>query len=411
MWDEVMALSQGANRARLLAVHDSPISQRVLELMRAHSQAAIQDGPPPIPGQNDWVEPWSFITEGLEKEIKWLLDDFSLTCKTTEHDLRLQRILAASGLLLVSLGILFATVRLGRSIAKPVMLTSDLLLKHVELVAAQSSFLRESSGDVAEGASQQAAALEESSATLEELSGMTKVNTDSAQKASESAAHACDAAERGHGHMQRMKEAMDALRSSSQDISRIITTIDEIAFQTNILALNAAIEAARAGEAGAGFSVVAEEVRVLAQRSATAARETAEKIHASQERTKVGTSLADEVATSFEAIVSRARDLQTYIKQIADANREQSQSTSQITIAVHNIDKITQENAATAEQTAGTAQELENSAATMRETVNVLKSAVFGGYDASMEAQISGGHAPGSTESTVDPVPEEQAHA
>jgi hypothetical protein len=145
-------------------------------------------------------------------------------------------------------------------------------------LTASANQVASSSHSLAEGSGEQAASLEETSSSMEEMSSMTRKNADSAQRANEIAKQARTAADAGASDMQRMNAAMAAIKTSSTDIAKIIKTIDEIAFQTNILALNAAVEAARAGEAGMGFAVVADEVRNLAQRSAQAARETAAKI-------------------------------------------------------------------------------------------------------------------------------------
>ena len=155
-------------------------------------------------------------------------------------------------------------------------------------LSAAAGQVSSASQSLAEGASEQAASLEETSSSLEEMSSMTKRNAENAQKANELAKQARAAADTGVGDMQAMNAAMDAIKASSDDIAKIIKTIDEIAFQTNILALNAAVEAARAGEAGMGFAVVADEVRNLAQRSAQAAKETAAKIEGAVSKTAQG---------------------------------------------------------------------------------------------------------------------------
>jgi methyl-accepting chemotaxis protein len=225
-------------------------------------------------------------------------------------------------------------------------------------VLAASNQLTHSSQTLAAGSTEQAASLEETSASLEEMSAMTKRNADSAAQAKTLAAQTRAAADTGAAEMSAMQSAMDEIKASSHDISKIIKTIDEIAFQTNILALNAAVEAARAGEAGMGFAVVADEVRSLAQRAAQSARETAEKIEGSVAKSDRGVEISQHVAGSLEVIVTKAREVDLRVAEIAEASVEQSRGIGQVNMAVSQMDKVTQTNAAAAEESASAAEEL-----------------------------------------------------
>jgi methyl-accepting chemotaxis protein len=227
-----------------------------------------------------------------------------------------------------------------------------------EQVSTSSVMAATASQTLAEGASEQAASLEETSASLEEMASMTKRNADNADHARDLSNQTRSAAETGAGTMREMIAAMDGIKASSDNIAKIIKTIDEIAFQTNILALNAAVEAARAGEAGAGFAVVADEVRNLAQRSAQAARETTLKIEDSIQKSERGVQISDLVAKNLAEIVAKASQVDGLISEIAAASKEQSQGIGQINIAVTQMDKVTQASAASSEETASAAEEL-----------------------------------------------------
>ena len=201
---------------------------------------------------------------------------------------------------------------------------------------------------------------------------MTKRNAENAQRAKDLAGAARQAADVGVSDMNAMKTAMSDIKTSSDDIAKIIKTIDEIAFQTNILALNAAVEAARAGEAGAGFAVVADEVRNLAQRAAQAAKETAGKIEGAITKTAQGVQISQKVATSLEEIATRSRQVDELVVEIATASTEQNQGIGQVTQAVAQMDQVTQKNAANAEESASAAEELNAQAMSMQENVGQL---------------------------------------
>ena len=205
---------------------------------------------------------------------------------------------------------------------------------------------------------------------------MTRRNAESAGQAKQLSNQTRLAAETGVSHMAEMKTAMDAIKESSASIAKIVKSIDEIAFQTNILALNAAVEAARAGEAGAGFAVVAEEVRSLAQRSAQSAKETATKIEDSVTRSEYGVQISAKVAQSFDEIVEKARKVDELVAEIATASNEQNQGIGQVTTAVSQMDKVTQANAAGAEEAASASEELNAQAEMVRESVRHLQTLV-----------------------------------
>ena len=239
-------------------------------------------------------------------------------------------------------------------------------------LASASGQVASTSQVLAEGASEQAASLEETSASLEEMSSMTQRNAENANSAKQLANQTRQAADVGAANMAEMSKAMNGIKASSDNIAKIIKTIDEIAFQTNLLALNAAVEAARAGEAGAGFAVVADEVRNLAQRSAVAAKETAAKIADSIQQSEQGVQINAKVAESLQEIVTKARQVDDLVAEIAAASGEQSQGISQINMATTQMDSVTQRNAASAEESASASEELSSQAAALTETVGEL---------------------------------------
>lgn len=239
--------------------------------------------------------------------------------------------------------------------------------------------LTSASQSLAEAASEQAAALEETSASLEEMSSMTKRNADNSSAANQLAKHAREAAETGANNMKAMSQAMNDIKTSSDDIAKIIRTIDEIAFQTNILALNAAVEAARAGEAGMGFAVVADEVRNLAQRSAQAAKDTASKIEGAIGRISQGVDINARVGEALGDIVAKVRQVDELVTEVAIASKEQSHGITQVNAAVTQMDRITQNNAASAEESASAARELDSQAIAMQNSVSELLHLVGGG--------------------------------
>lgn len=276
------------------------------------------------------------------------------------------------GVAAVMLGAGLALI-IARSITGPLGHLVRSLGAGADQTAAAAGQVSAASQALAEGASEQAASLEQTSASLEELSSMTKRNAEGSQKVKSVATAARESAVAGTGQMQVMLESMEAIKSASEDITKILKTIDEIAFQTNILALNAAVEAARAGEHGAGFAVVAEEVRALAQRSAVAARETSAKIEASVAKSRQGAEISATVAASFKDIHALIQQLDTLVAEIAGASDEQSTGIAQVSTAVSQMDQVTQSNAGSAEETAAAAEELNGQSVMLQEAVVQLQ--------------------------------------
>ncbi len=239
----------------------------------------------------------------------------------------------------------------------------------VEQIRNGAQQVADSSQSVSQGASEQASALEQTTASIEEIAQQAKHNSEHAQHAKQISSTAREAADEGSALMQQMLEAMQAINDSSNQISKIIKVIDEIAFQTNLLSLNAAVEAARAGVHGKGFAVVAEEVRNLAQRSARAAKETEQLIEGSVEKIRRGTELADKTAQSLESIVQSMIKSNDLIDEIASASAEQVQGIEQISESLRQVDQVTQANAASAEQSASAAEELSSQATNLQRLV------------------------------------------
>lgn len=208
---------------------------------------------------------------------------------------------------------------------------------------------------------------------------MTRQNAENARKVNEMAGLAQSSAENGNALMCEVVDSMTKINASSLEIRKIIKVIEEIAFQTNLLALNAAVEAARAGEAGKGFAVVADEVRNLAQRSATAAKNTATLIETAVQRATQGTSVADKASAALGEINAQAKNVASLVVEITSATSEQAQGVEQLNTAVAQMDKVTQSNAANAEQSASVAEELSGQSTQLRALVAELISIINGG--------------------------------
>lgn len=243
----------------------------------------------------------------------------------------------------------------------------------VEEVTRGAMQVSDSSTSLSQGATEQAASLEEITSSMAQIGSQTKTNAENANQANILTNQAKEAANKGNDEMADLNKAMDDISESSSNISKIIKVIDEIAFQTNLLALNAAVEAARAGRHGKGFAVVAEEVRNLAGRSAEAAKETSELIEGSIKKVENGSMIANKTAEALKEIENGAIKAADIVAEIATASTEQAQGVSQVNEGLTQIDKVTQTNTASAEESASASEELSGQAKVLKEMIQKFK--------------------------------------
>jgi hypothetical protein len=280
------------------------------------------------------------------------------------------------------LGLLVAALGIGwfarRSIEGPIRRAVAALMESASQTSDASRQVASSSQSLSQGSTEQAASLEETSASMEEMASMTRRNAENSQSAAAMMAETERQVQGVNSALGGMVSSMQSITDSSNKVSKIIKTIDEIAFQTNILALNAAVEAARAGEAGLGFAVVADEVRALAQRSAQAAHDTTTLIAEAIQNSNDGQKKVQQVAGAIEAITVTTGKMKGLIDEVSTASQQQSQGIGQVSQAISQMEQVTQNTAARAEESAAASEELSAQAEASMAVVSRLASLIGG---------------------------------
>lgn len=386
---ELMAQGKQAEAAKLLPDARSIAKDLEVQIEKIHDIAGEADKLM-LDNQAQVLGP---VADGFRKSNKYLDDLVKLNVKLASESYadaasgaKVAQITMIVSVILAVIIALGLGVWLANSISRPIMGIIEELSEGSGQVTDASGQISSASQSLAEGSTEQASSLEQTSAALEEITSMSRQNADNANHANSLARDTRHEAEKGSTAMGEMIEAMKAINKSSQEISKIIKVIEEIAFQTNLLALNAAVEAARAGEHGKGFAVVAEEVRNLAQRAGGAAKDTASLIEDAVKKAGSGGEIADRAGKTLSGIVDNVKKVTDLVAEIASASDEQSKGVTQVSVAVTQMDKVTQQNAANAEQTAAASEELSAQAEALNSVVGKLLGLVQGTQSAHVPA-------------------------
>ena len=273
---------------------------------------------------------------------------------------------------------IIGVINFNRTLFRPLASIEENLMDMANQIASASGQVSSSSQSLAAGASEQAASLEQTSASLTEVASMTRQDADNARTANNLMQKTGEGISKANDAMRTLIQSMREISQASEDTSKIIKTIDEIAFQTNLLALNAAVEAARAGEAGAGFAVVADEVRNLAMRAAEAAKETSGLIEETKTKVHDGSGIVEHANNAFTQVAEDTAEVVGLVDEIATSTQEQANTIDQVNSAVNQIDSVTQQNAAASEQIASASEELTAQAGSIKSVTEELMVIVEG---------------------------------
>ncbi len=364
-------LPQSADLVRVFSSNASatdPFIQKALLIKSLKDKTSIQLNGHLLTGLP--IKDFSGSTQGVLIFVRDAAKQLAVITK-----IRSGLIIGGSALLLLLCFFLYIS---SSSIVKNLNKIIEQLKKSSGSIANASSEISSSSQAVASGASEQAASLEETSASMEETTSTIKANADNAQQADQLMRQAKEVTNTASASMQELLVSMTDISRASEETSKIIKNIDDVAFQTNLLALNAAVEAARAGEAGAGFAVVADEVRDLALRSTEAAKNTAQLIESTIEKVKNGEKIANNSTETFNKVADSTNKVSELVNEISIASQEQTHGVEQINHTLAEMENVTQANAASAEESAAASEEMKFQATQLEEIVDSLKNIIIG---------------------------------